>query len=173
VCDPVSLTIAATAVATVGKVVSSVGQSQQATYAAQVDQVNRNAAIDQGNQQQQNTDLAAQRRYRDLAQTKGQQQAAMAANGVDINFGSALDVQQDTSARGAEDAAQIYRAGNDKLKSIDNTAWNYGADAAAQRSKASGALVDGAFGAISTALGGASQTSKMKAGLQNTSGGFG
>ncbi|WP_343892553.1 hypothetical protein [Sphingomonas oligophenolica] len=97
--------IASTVVSTGGAIVSGIGQKQQADYQAQVADKNARIAENQAQDSILNTNLEAQRRYRDLAQTKGQQVAAMAANGVDLNFGSAVDVQRDTAATGAEDLA--------------------------------------------------------------------
>src|ERR1700761_3023690 len=102
-CDPVTLTVAATAVTAASKVMSGIGASQQANYAAQVEDQNEQLANDQAKDSIADTNLQAQRRYRQLAQTQGQQQAAMAANGVDLNFGSPVDLQRDTAMTGSED----------------------------------------------------------------------
>lgn len=161
----VPLLIASTALAAGGQIMGGFQKAGQARYAAAIDDRNRSIAIQQANDSEQNTSLEAQRRYRALGQTKGTQEAAMAANGIDLNFGSALDIQRDTAMIGAEDVGQIYKAGNERTKAFDTEAWNYGADAKAQRSKASGAIVNGFIGAASTALGGASQTASLKAKL--------
>lgn len=88
----------------------------------------------------------------------------MAANGVDLGFGSAIDVQKDTAALGAEDMFQLYKSGNERTKGYEVNAFNYRTQAAAKRSQAGGALVGGIFGSVGTALGAASQISKMKGG---------
>lgn len=161
-CDPVTLTIAATAVTAAGQVASGIGQSQQARYAATIADRNAQLSADQAKRAEENTALEAQRRYRQSAQVLGAQQAAMAANGVDINFGSAVDASRDARMIAAEDVGQIYRAGSDQVKNLDIQGWNSRAEANAQRAKASGAIVNSVFSAASTALGGASQVSKMK-----------
>ena len=160
-CDPVTLTIAATAVAAGSKLMAGIGEAQQDRYAASVADQNAHMSAEQAHDSITNTNLEAQRRYRALAQTQGQQQAAMAANGVDINFGSAADIQRDTAMIGAEDVAQIYKGGNERTRGYDIEGYNYSSQAAAKRSQASGALVQGIMGAVGTALGGASQVSKM------------
>lgn len=167
-CGPalaVPLAIAATAVTATGQIVSGIGQANQAAYAAQVAEQNRRIAADQAKDAEANTAIAAQQRYRQLAQTRGAQQAAMAANGVDINFGTATELDRDTVMIGAEDIGQIYKAGNQKVIGLDREGWNYQAEANAQRAKASGAIVNGLFSAAGTALSGASQVAKMKAGM--------
>lgn len=157
--------IASTAVSAGGQIVGAIGKSQQATYAASIAERNRVQAANQAKDAAENTALEAQRRYRQLNQTRGAQLAAMAANGVDLNFGTAVDVQRDTLMIGAEDVGQIYKAGNEKVKGFDNEAWNYAAEGAAQRAKAKGAIVEGVFGAAGTALGGASQLANYNRGL--------
>lgn len=156
-CDPVSLTIAATAVAAGGKVVSGIGQAQQYRYQAQIADQNNRLANEQARDSIDNTNLEARARYRELARMKGAQQAALAANGVDLNFGSAADIQKDTAMTGAEDIAQIYKGGNQRTRGFDISAFNARSDAAANRAKASGALINAGFDALGTALSGASQ----------------
>jgi len=160
-CDPVTLLATATAVKSVGSVVSGIGQKQVLDYQASVADQNARLAEDQAQDSIQNTNLEAQRRYRDLAQTKGAQTAAMAANGIDLNFGSAVDLQRDTAATGAEDLAQIYKGGNERTRGFEINAFNYRSEAQGDRARGSGALIDGIFNGLGTALGGASQAVKM------------
>src|SRR3954465_8007051 len=141
----VPLLIASTVVSTGGAILSGIGQKQQADYQAQGADQNARIAENQAQDSILNTNLAAQRRYRDLAQTKGAQTAAMAANGVDLNFGSAVDLQRDTAAIGAEDLAQIYKGGNERTRGFEINAFNYRSEAQGDRAKGSGALIDGIF----------------------------
>lgn len=161
-CDPVTLMVAATTVKTVGSVVSGIGQKQVADYQANVADQNARLAENQAQDSIQNTNLEAQRRYREIAQTKGAQTAAMAANGVDLNFGSAVDLQKDTAATGAEDLTQLYKAGNEQTKGFEINAFNYRSQAAGDRAKGQGALIDGIFGGVATALGGAADVKKYQ-----------
>jgi multidrug efflux pump subunit AcrA (membrane-fusion protein) len=154
-CPPV-LAVAATAVTAAGQVLNGIGQSQQYRYQAQVDDQNSRLAADQARDSIDNTNLEAQRRYRQLADTQGRQQAAMAANGVDLNFGSPTDVQRDTAMIGGEDIGQIYKAGYQRTRGFDIDGWNSRSQAAANRARASGALMQGIFSGLGTALGGAS-----------------
>ncbi|MDB5707859.1 MAG: hypothetical protein JWN66_4975 [Sphingomonas bacterium] len=160
-CDPVTLTIAATAVAIGGQVMSGIGQAQQYRYEAKIADQNAHLANEQAHDSIDNTNLEAQRRYRELSQTKGAQQAAMAANGLDLNFGSPVDIQKDTAMIGAEDLAQIYKSGFELTRSHEITAWNYKSQAAGKRAQATGALINAGFQAVGTALGGASQAAGM------------
>lgn len=164
-CGPLAapLMIASTVLTAGASIMGGIAANQQAGYAANIAEQNRRIANNQADDAANNTALEAQRRYRQIGQTKGAQQAALAANGVDINFGTSLDLQRDTAMIGAEDVGQIYKAGNENVIGFDREAWNYGAEASAQRAKGKGALVHGFLGAAATALGGASQLSKMKA----------
>ena len=164
-CNPVVLIAAAAGVSAVGSVVSGIGQKQVLDYQARVADQNAQLAEDQAQDSIQNTNLEAQRRYRDLAQTKGRQVAAMAANGIDLNFGSAVDVQRDTAATGAEDLAQIYKGGNERTRGFEITAFNSRAEAIGDRARGKGALVGGIFGGVATALGGAASAMKTAHGI--------
>ena len=155
-CPPV-LAIAAAAVTATGQVLNGIGQAQQYRHQAEVDDQNERLANDQARDSIDNTNLEAQRRYRQLAATQGQQQAAMAANGVDLNFGSPAAVQRDTAMIGAEDIGQIYKGGYQRTRGYDIDGWNYRSQAAANRAKASGALTQGILSGLGSALGSASQ----------------
>ena len=179
-CDPTGgiLTLAATAVSAASSVISGIGAAQQANYSAQVNDQNVKLANEQAKDSLANTNLEAQRRYRQLAQTQGRQQAAMAANGVDLNFGSPVNVQQDSAMIGGEDIGQIYKAGFQQTRGHDISAWNYASQAAADRARAKGAMLQGVLGGLSSVLGGASQLNKdgflgRKAGVVSTTNGFG
>lgn len=158
------LLIASTAISAGGQILSGISQNNQARYAATIADRNAVIASNQAKDAEANTQLEAQRRYRQSAQALGAQQAALAANGVDINFGTAVDLQRDSRMFAAEDVGQIYKAGNERAKGFDNEAWNYRAEGRAKRAQGSGALMEGLFGAAGTALGGASQLAKYRAG---------
>ena len=164
-CGPalaVPLMIASTVVSAGGAIISGIGQKQQADYQAQVADQNARIAENQAQDSILNTNLEAQRRYRQLAQTKGQQVAAMAANGVDLNFGSAVDLQRDTAATGAEDLAQLYKGGNEQTKGFEINAFNSRSEAAGDRAKGQGALIGGIFSGVSTALAGAADVKSFQ-----------
>ena len=162
-CDPVTLTIAATAVAAIGSTVSGLMTAQQERYKARVAAENSRResaraadAIDKGAEEQRNLG----RRY---AQQGGAQRAALAANGVDVSFGSAADIQNDTRDFYAEDRATLDRNTGYEVKGIDISAANYTAQAQAARSAATGALVSTAFDVGSTVLGGIGKVRSQRA----------
>ena len=163
-CDPATLTaltIASTAIAVGGKVVSGVAQSQQATYQAQVaDQNQRQAnaaaqdALDRGK-------IAARNQQWRTAQIAGEQTAAAAANGIEVGFGSSGELAGDTAMIGSLDAMTIRQNSEREARGYSITAANYGSAAAADRSNASNAWVSTALDVGSTILGGASQVGKI------------
>ncbi|MBB3955936.1 hypothetical protein [Novosphingobium sediminicola] len=167
-CDPLTLTAAAAATAAIGTGVGAVQASSMANYRAQV--ADRNAALEMQAVQteQENTRQAALDHYRKVAQLKGQQIVGAAANGVSVDFGTAADTVADTNMLAAEDANRIYRQGFQAVRNHDINAANYGAEASASRSDASGSLLKGAFDMGSTTLGAATQYSKLKAGMNLT-----
>lgn len=161
-CDPVSLGIAAVAMATVSAGVSTAGAVTQAKYEGKV--AERNAALENEAMrgQAEKNRVEAQRFYRQLGAFKADQKAAMAANGIETDFGSAGMIQEDTARLGAEDAGQLYRAGNEAVRGYDINASNWTAQKRAAGLKATTSIVAGAFDVAGTALSGASQVSKMK-----------
>lgn len=162
-CPPV-LMIAAGVATAASSIMGGIASANQANYAAQIADRNAKISAQQANDATENTRLEAQRRYRQIADTKGRQQAALAANGVDINFGTSVDLQRDTAMLGAEDIGQIYKAGNEQAIGFDREGWNNRAEASAQRSRAGNALTLGFVGAAASALGTASQVAKYKKG---------
>lgn len=163
-CDPLTLTVAATAVATAGQGMSALQQASQAKYQARV--AERNAALENeaARVEQENTRTEALAHYRRVAALKGQQRVTAAANGVSLDFGSAADVIDDTDMLAREDVNRIYSQGYERSRGFEINASNQRAQALASRAEAKNAIVSGAFNMASTALGGATQYSKMKAG---------
>ncbi len=161
-CDPVTLAAASLAVSSIGVGLSTYSAVQQANYEGKVADANAKQAneaaresIEQGKREQQQF-------YRQISQTKGTQQAAMAASGIDTDFGSAALIKGDTAMMGREDSAALQRNIENRTKGLDISAANYRSSASASRSQAFGAGAAGALNFGSTVLGGASQIGMMK-----------
>ncbi len=144
-CGPAALPIAALVVSVVGTGFSALQASQQSKYQAKVADRNADLANEVAQQEQSNTRQEALTFYRKQAALKGQQRAAMSANGIDVNFGSAADVQADTEMLGREDVRRLYDQGAQRSRGFEIEASNFGGEANAARSAASGALIGGAF----------------------------
>lgn len=161
-CGPAALVIAATAVAAVGKGVSAIQQSQQASYQAKVADANASQQTAVAADAQQRGQIELKNQYMRASQIKGEQIAAMSSNGIDTSFGSALNVQTGQAQLTQQDALTTSQNTDRDMHGYEVNAANYDAQASADRQKASGALVQGAFDVGSTILGGATQYSKLQ-----------
>lgn len=161
-CEPATLSLIAVGMSTISAGMGALQANAQSQYKAKI--AERNAALerDASQQEQENTRQAALARYREIAQVKGRQRLAAAANGVGLDFGTAADVVADTDMLGREDVNRIYQQGNNAVKGRDIQASNYMGEANAARSAGTAALIGGAFDMGSTVLGGVSQFKDMK-----------
>lgn len=172
-CDPVTIGIIGTAVAATGAGVSAYMGYQQQSYRAKVATANsklesERAASELAKGQEERRNLA--RKYGALA---GSQRAAMAANGVDVDFGSAADTLGDTSAFYREDLKTSIDNNAQAVRGIDISAANYTAEARAAKQAATGELISGAFNVGSTILGGVGKVGKVKAAQKAGGSGWG
>lgn len=161
-CDPISLTIAATAAATIGTGYSALQSAAQSRYQGQVADQNAKLANEAARREEENTRDAALQHYRKVGALKGQQRVAMAAGGLDVNFGNAADLTADTDMLANEDVRRIYDQGAENVLGRNIESSNYRSQAKASRQAATGALVKGVFDVGSTALGGAKQYTGLK-----------
>ncbi len=164
ICDPGTLLIAGTALASAGSIVNGVNQSNQARYQARV--ADANAKMDQAAAQDaiKRGAIDEQRQYRRNAQVQGAQRAALSANGIEADFGSAGDIQTDAKLIGWEDAQTIRENAQREAKGFQISAANQLDKAASSRAAGTAAIIGGVFDAGSTILGGAQRYSKYKAG---------
>jgi hypothetical protein len=156
--------IAGTAVSSLGQLQSGLYASRMAGYEAKVAQQNkaiaREGALDTIGRGQED-----QRRLgRDIAERIGQQTARMGANNVDLTYGSAARTLDDTRMIGAEDQATMAENTRRQVRSMQTDIWNYESERRAARAEARQAKIATAFGVASTALGGATQYAKFRAG---------
>ena len=103
------------------------GKAQQAQYNYQAQVNQQNAKIAQENaamERQQGIEEARLQRIK-ASQVIGSQKTAMAANGVDITQGTALDVIEDTAAMGELDALQTRYNYERKAQAYEVQAGNY------------------------------------------------
>lgn len=166
-CDPVSLSIglaaAATATQMAGQYVQGQAAYSQAKYEQAAAKTNEALANEQAKNEIDRTKKTAAQRYRQASQLEGEQQARMAANGIDINFGSAVDTLADSKMIAGEDVGNIYQQGFQNTRGYLIDAYNYKLKGNAARSAAKGAKIGTGLSMLGTALGGASQVNKMGA----------
>jgi hypothetical protein len=138
---------------------SSAAQSRYAarvaTRNAQMEDLAARDAIDRGK-------VEAQNYQRQAAQVQGAQRAAMAANGIDVDYGTAGLVRGDTARFQAEDVQNLRENAIREARGYEINAANYRSNATASRQAASSAITQGVFGVASTLLGGAQQYQKIK-----------
>lgn len=172
-CDPGTLTLVATAAAVAGTVTSTVASYQQKRYEARVAEANQqreNArivdALDRG-------EITARDAARRQSQLAGAQRAAMAANGIDLSFGSADDLLGDTAMYGREEQMTLRENTRREVMGYDINAANFGASANAARAAGTGILISGALQSVSTIAGGAQRYGKIQSDRSTGNSGWG
>lgn len=179
-CDPVSFLMIA------GTVVSGYGQMQQAAAAQQAAQAQAQAMQYNAQIAEMNAQIS-ERRAKDAlergaleeqqqrlraAQLQGKQRAALAANGVDLTFGSPLDEMVDTAVLGELDALTIRSNAAREAYDFEVQAANQRAGGQLNLMQRDSALAEGRaartaglIGFGSTVLGGLGDTMKYRASL--------
>lgn len=145
-------------------IVGGIGQMQQANAQARAAEYNAavadmNAKISERRakdaiERGQNEEQLQRMKTADL---QGKQRAAMAANGVDIGFGSPLDTLVDTAYLGELDALTIRRNTAREAYDFRVQGMNQSAEGELKRMEAKSARTGGALAAVGTILGGAGQ----------------
>lgn len=164
-CDPVSISLAVgTAVSAASVGYGAMVSSAQSKYEAKVADANAKQASEAARTSQEQGQREQIILMREISQRKGLQRASLAANGIDLDFGSAATMQDDMTQLGREDIAALDRNTEDRTKGLLINAANYRGKAAASRAAANGAMTAGFLNVAGTALSGASQIAKYRAG---------
>lgn len=136
------------------------GKAQQAQNEYQARMAEENDKIVQQNaatERQQGIEEARLQRIK-VAQAIGSQKTAMAANGVDLTQGTALDVIEDTAAMGELDALQTRANYERKALAYEAQGYNYSNQANLDRIAGQNAYSAGNYNALSTGLAGIERT---------------
>lgn len=160
-CDPGTLTLLATAAAVGGQGVSTLASYQQGRYEAKVAEVNQRKESERAVDALQRGGTEAQRVARQHAAMIGAQRAAMAANGVDLSFGTAADFLADSASAAVDDQMAVRENARREAMGYDVNSANFGAQAKAARRAATGALIEGGLKMGQTLAGGAQQYKKI------------
>ena len=142
-----------------GSIQQGQAQSQAAAYNAQVAQ--QNAQIQQQNATwaaQSGEEQAAAQEQRTRAQV-GAIKAAEAADNIDVNSGSAVDVRSSAAELGELSALNIRSNAAKQAYGYETQSWNAQAQANLDQANAAYAQQAGEIGAASDLLGGASDAS--------------
>jgi hypothetical protein len=162
-CDPGTMAIVATAASVAGTITSSVASYTQHRYEAKLAEANQQQENNRARDALDRGEITARDTARRQSALAGAQRAAMAANGVDLSFGSASDLLGDTAMLGMEEQTTVRENTRREVQGFDINAANFGAQAKAAKSAATGALISGALQTVSTIAGGAQRYGKIKA----------
>lgn len=144
-CEPVTLALMAA-----GTAMSAYGQYQQGQAADDAAKYNAKMADYGAQDAQRRGEEEAAAIQRNASSLKSAQRAAQAARGLDVSYGTAADLQDETDFFGQMDAATArYNAAQQ--------AWNYRAQGSLARAEGRAAKYEGMLGATGTLLSGAGQ----------------
>jgi len=162
-CAPILpiLAIAGTVVSAAGSIYSGMAANAAGKYQQQVAEQNAKLASEAAKDSIERGKLENQALGRKVAQAKGQQAAAAAANGVDLGYGTADVFRQDTEMLAREDQAALFKNIDERTRGFDIQASNYRAEGKAARFQGKQAKIGSFFQAGSTLLSGASQAIKL------------
>lgn len=163
-CEPTTIAlVGATLLAAGGQVYSGLAANAQGKYENAVQQQNAKFDIEARDDARRRGETEQLRHYRQLSQRLGTQRAQLAASGVDVNFGTAADLQTDTLMLGYEDSQIIGENTTREMRGYEISAANHVMQGRAAKAKGKAAKTAGFISAGATLLGGASQVSKMSA----------
>jgi hypothetical protein len=157
------LAIAAGVVQGAGSLYAGAAQNAQAKADAMVAKQNAALEVEAAHDSVQQGYNESRDFWRDVSATKGQQVAAMAANGIDPGYGSGARLQDDTAMVADEKADTLYKNIQQRTRGHYINASNYVYEAKAARARGQAAMTSGIFGAITSVLGGATQAAGIKA----------
>lgn len=155
--------IGAAGLSAAGSVYGGMQANAQGKYESEM--AKRNSALEVEGYQQDRLAAQDQRRdfWRKVGAAKGQQVASMAANGIDVGYGTAANIQEDTQNLANEDAQNLYKNQQQQQRGRLINAQNYTAEAKAARQRGKAAMIGSFFEAGSSLMSGASSAMGMKA----------
>lgn len=165
---PVALAAVSAVAAVAGAGVAYVGAQNSAQATANADKYNEEIAAN--NQQQANAAATAALQQGQVAQQQkanqedvlmGQQKAGLAANGIDVGSGTAVDLLGDTKAAGEFDQLTITNNAQREAAGYTNQGINYQNQAVVEQQLAASTLQGGALKADSSLITGAGQVSQV------------
>lgn len=149
-----ALTIGSTLLAGAGAVQQGMAAQSAGQYNQNIAEMNATLSERRAKDALERGALAEQRKRQEVARITGAQTAAMAANGVDLSFGSPLDTLIDTATMGELDALTIRTNANREAYDFRVDAVNKRASGNLERMKGDAAATGGYLNAAGTILGG-------------------
>lgn len=155
-CDiMMALTVGSTLLGAAGQIQQGQATAAANRYNAQIMEMNATLAERKAKDALERGAIEEQRKRQEVARIRGQQTAAFAANGVDLQFGSPLDTIVDTAVMGELDALTIRTNAHRESYDYRMDAVNKRSGAALSRSQADSAVIGSIAGAGGTVLAGA------------------
>lgn len=151
----IATSVVGTGVAVYGQMQAANAASEAAKYNAQIAQNNQMLANQEAVDAKSRGDIMAQEKANQTAGVLGRQKASLAANGVDVNTGSSVDLESDTMAAGQLDELTIQNNAARESAGYTNQSVNYSNQAAMDEASSQQAETAGALAAGSTLLKGA------------------
>lgn len=148
------LMLGSTVMGAAGAIQQGRAEQASANYNAKVMDMNAKIAERQARDAIERGQMEEQQQRMKTSQIIGQQRAAMAANGVDLGYGSPLDTLVDTATMGELDALTIRANTYREERDIRQQGLNSTAQASALRAGGANAARGGFMGAFGTVLGG-------------------
>lgn len=160
--DPVTAitigtTLLSAGVGAAGQIQQGQAQAQASKYNAKVAEMNATLADRKSRDALERGKIEEQNKRQEISQLQGRQKAAMAANGVDLTFGSPLDTMVDTATLGELDALTVRRNANREAYDYEVQGVNQRSGAALDRMNAKSATTGSYLAAAGTVLGGVSK----------------
>lgn len=140
-----------------GKIQSARQQQAQFKYQAQIARNNQIIANQSADDELARGRVEEQQKRLQASRLKGKQRTTLAANGVVIDEGSALDILEDTAALGEFDTLVIRSNAERRATALRNQAGGFGVQAQMFSTAGSNAMSDGFLGAAGSLVTGASQ----------------
>jgi len=171
-----ALAIASGAMSAAGSIVGGMQANAQGKYEAKLAKRNSEMEVEAYQEERGIAQDEARDFWRRVGAVKGQQTAAMAANNIDVNYGTAVNIAEDTQMQADEEFRNLTRNQQQRQRGHLINASNFTEEAKAARARGKAALVGSIFSAGSSLLGSASQAFGLKAkagGGSSSSGGGG
>lgn len=149
------LTLAGAAVSAIGSYEQGQAQSKALSYQAQVASNNAQIAQEQASLATQKGEQQALAQGEKNRATQGAIASSMAANGVDVNTGSAANVKQSADLLGMQDVQTIRSNAAIENYGYRSQKMGYEAEAGLDTAEAKWAKQSAIFGAVGSLLGGA------------------
>jgi hypothetical protein len=154
---------AAAVTSAAGQVMQGMQARAQGNYEAQVARQNAQLEVESYQNSRTNAGLDQRDYWRKVAAVKGQQVAAMAANGIDVGFGAGQRTQDDTQMLAEDDSLRLADKDQQDARGHLIQASNYTTQGVAAKQRGKDSFTSSLFGAGSSLLAGLSQAAALNA----------